>query len=71
MLIGDRDDWTLHDDSKPWPDDTLMQGPETVIKALYYEVLRTGQVAEADAYIEDPNGNQFAWNRHTLEWNAL
>ena len=24
-----------------------------------------------NAYIEDPEGNQFAWNRATMEWDEI
>jgi len=64
-------EWTLHDDSKPYPNDTIDSGPETVIKAKYHRAVFTSQIAPANAYIEDPEGNQFEWNNGTSKWVEL
>lgn len=60
-------DWSL------WRDSTgkvLQVGSEQEIKVAY---LRKEAMEETrgDLFIEDPDGEQFAWNQHTEEWDRL
>jgi len=68
MAIGE---WFLCDDSKSGVADfseRVDRGPETAIKAKYHDAIRTGKILGMNAYLEDPEGNQFEWNTHTSMW---
>lgn len=67
--------WHLCDDGLKYPDHIRSRGSEAVIK----ELCKTAEGPEpglikiepGNAYIEDPSGNQFAWNPHLSSWDEL
>jgi hypothetical protein len=67
--------WKLCDDGKPYEEHVRSQGTETAVKALYHEATspRKGaiKIEPGNAYVEDPDGEQFAWNPHTSQWDTL
>lgn len=69
--------WSLHDDSRTWPDDTVATGTEDAIRALYFLAIGPEpgaiKIAEIDAYIEDPDGAQYVWNKYLQPpgWDEL
>jgi hypothetical protein len=61
--------WSLNDDSTG---DVIDTGTEAEMKARYHAAIRSGEVAEMNAFIEDDAGDrQYAWNRHRQCWDEL
>lgn len=46
-------------------------GTEAEVKKAYFNVIAAGELPGMEAYVEDPEGNQFAWNFHMEAWDEL
>jgi hypothetical protein len=64
-------DWLLCDDGRDYDHRSIDSGTEEQVKARYFIAIDTGLILEIDAYIEDPGGDQYTWDREAGKWVKL
>lgn len=60
--------WSVVDDRDG---NVVATGTEAQAKLAYFSAISSGVLPEMEAFIEDAEGNQFAWNKHTSTWDEL
>ena len=61
--------WTLCDGSRAG--EVNASGSEAAVKEAYRDAIDADPADEGNLYVESPDGDQFAWNKHAHEWDQL